>query len=599
MAKYSRLQPMKANPIIVFTLALSTSMLADPSEKKTAWPDAPPGFHWDQLGPRTTIIDTASYPILGYVAPHGSDETGDGTSTRPWRTIARALATNTNDERVAILVAAGIYREDTLDMVSGVDLFGGFDPQDWTRDIFAHATILSGGESGRVLVGADDCNIDGFIIEAGSYRGNGGALYCESTSPVITNNVFRRNRTLEPTGFTHDETRRRMRGHDGGAIGLVNYANADIRNNLFLENETEIGYGGAIGASHDCIPVIAHNVFWANRAGVNDRNNTLSGNGGAVSLLFSSRAAVFHNLFAENDALGGSDGGALFMEYFCWPEVRHNAFVNNHAGDDGGGLDNQKFSYPKLHANLFYGNRADGSGGGFHLDDAVIDMENNIFAYNRAEKQAGGFGGTHGWYRALNNTVAHNEAGQDGGGLHIVNVKNPFLRPSVFRNNLFAFNEPEQVLMEGEVDATYNIMHPGGSKAGYYNFDHAPEFQDDGLELEVLAVHKNPATFTTTFVVENAASEGSLVGRIIRIGTFWSMVKSNTADAIDVWGLLQDKPATNLEILQTFHLSPASRAVCNGVYPDFAPVDIDGEPRYTPDVDIGADEYHATPLSPR
>ncbi len=578
-------------------LLLSPALLpADPSEKVTAWPDAPPGFHWDKLGPRNTAVDTAAYATVRHVSPAGSDERGDGSRARPFRSVRKALSTAPANGRAAVLVAAGRYQEGVLTMQSKVDLYGGFEAATWNRDIFKHRSVLSGGGKDRVLLGADDCKLDGFIVEEGVVRGHGGALYCESVSPVITNNVFRRNRTLEPAGFTHDKTRRRMRGNDGGAIGLVNYANADIRNNLFHDNETEIGYGGAIGALHDCIPVLGHNIFWGNRAGTTDKNETLSGNGGAVNLLFSSRAAIFHNLFVANDALGGSDGGALFMEYFCWPEVRNNAFLNNHASDDGGGFDNQKFSHPKLKANLFYGNRADGSGGGFHLDDSVIDMENNIFAYNKAEKQAGGFGGTHGWYRALNNTIVHNEAGQDGGGLHIVNVKNPFLRPSVFRNNLFAFNQPEQALMEGDVDATYNIMHPGGSKAGYYNFNHEPGFVDDGRKLDFTTPQPAAATFTTTVSVPDKLEPGALLGRIVRIGGFWSMVKDNAAGTITLWGLLPAGANGPLEVMPTFHLAADSRAVSNGVYPDFAPEDIDGEPRYTPDVDIGADEYHAVPI---
>ena len=584
-----------------FALALLTtlSLSADPSEKRVAWPDAPPGFHWDKLGPRTEAVDQSGYARSLHVSPAGSDERGDGSHARPFRTVRKAIGSVSGDGRTAILVAAGTYMEGTLTMRSKVDLLGGFEPAGWTRDIFKNPTILSGGGTGRVLIGADDTKLDGFIVEGGVFRGHGGAIYCESTSPTITNNVFRLNRTLEPEGFTHDETRRRMRGLDGGAIGLVNYANADIRNNLFHANETEIGYGGAIGASHDCIPVVAHNVFWGNKAGVADRNETLSGNGGAVSLLFSSRAAIFHNLFVENDALGGSDGGALFMEYFCWPEIRNNAFLNNHAGDDGGGLDNQKFSWPKLKANLFYGNRADGSGGGFHLDDAVIEMENNIFAYNKANKQAGGFGGTHGWYRALNNTVAFNEAGQDGGGIHTVNVKNQFLRPPVFRNNLIVFNKPEQALFEGDVDVTYNIMHPGGSKAGYYNFNDEPGFLDDSIHLESAAARQDRSTFTTTLTVGGSLKAGALVGRIVRIGEWWSMVRSNTNDAITLWGLMPEEAGTKVEVVQTFHLAPDSGALSRGVYPDFAQEDIDGEPRYTFDVDIGADEYHATPIGRR
>ncbi|MBL9216270.1 MAG: hypothetical protein JNG83_12405, partial [Opitutaceae bacterium] len=80
---------------------------------------------------------------------------------------------------------------------------------------------------------------------------------------------------------------------------------------------------------------------------------------------------------------------------------------------------------------------------------------------------------------------------------------------------------------------------------------------------------------------------------------FWTMVKANGAGTVRVWGLAPEAAAAPLELVQTFHLSPESRAVNNGVYPDFAPDDIDGEPRYTPNVDIGADEYHARPVPRR
>jgi hypothetical protein len=583
--------------VAALSLAPLVSVFADPNEQVTAWNDAPVGFQWDQLGPRNTAVDPAAYAEIRYVSvTTGSDETGDGSKARPWRSLRRALGAAVGEGRAAVFVAAGLYQEGTLALRPRVDLFGGFAPGTWARDIFRTPTVLSGGGKNRVLTGAGDCRLDGFVVEDGLARACGGALYCHDCSPAITNNVFRRNRVLEPEGYTHDTRRRRQRGIDGGAIGLDTNANADIRHNLFHDNETGVGDGGAIGAREDCIPIIAHNVFWGNRAGVTDKPATLSSNGGAVSLLFSSRAAVFHNLFVANEALGESDGGALFCEYFSWPEVRYNAFLNNHAEDDGAGLDNQKFSYPKVKANLFYGNRADGSGGGMHLDDSLVDVENNVFAYNHASKEGGGFGGTHGWYHAINNTVVYNEAGQDGGGLHIVNVKNTFLRPPTFHNNLFAFNKPEQVLIQCEVDASYNLVHPGGFSGGYYNFTEAPAFRDDARSLAVGAPRQDPATFTTELPVRESLAPGSLAGRIVRLGGFWSLVRDNTADAIRVWGLVPEAAGGRLEVVATFHLTPNSRAVDGGVYPDFAPFDIDGEPRYTPNVDIGADEYHATPI---
>lgn len=574
---------------------LPALLVADPSEKRTAWPDAPSGFQWDKLGPLTVAIDTAAYATTRHVSPTGSDDRGDGSRERPWRSVGKALAAAVHDGRTAVLVAAGTYKEGTLSMQPRVDLFGGFESTGWTRDILKNPTILSGGGANRVLLGADDARLDGFIIEEGAVRDHGGGLYCEAVSPVVTNNIFRRNRTIEPANYTNDPERRRMRGNDGGAIGLVNYANADIRNNLFHDNETGIGYGGAIGASHDCLAIIAHNVFWQNRAGVTDLSDTRSGNGGAIGLLYNSRPAIMHNLFVANASLGHSDGGAVFMEYFCWPEVENNAFVQNASADDGGGLDHQKFSYPKLRANLFYGNTAKKSGGGAHMDDSTVEMENNIFAYNHADREGGGIGGTHGWVHAVNNTIAHNAADRDGGGIQIVNVKNPFLRPSILRNNLIALNKPEQVILPNDADTAYNIMHPGGYLPGYYNKESSPGFRDDGLQLTIRAARSDPAGFVTRLSVAEQLAENTLTGRIVRIGEFWSMVRANTAREVTLWGPSTPADATKLEILPTFHLAADSSAIDSGAYPDFPPLDIDREPRLFPGIDIGADEYHETP----
>jgi hypothetical protein len=45
---------------------------------------------------------------------------------------------------VAILVANGIYRGTTLLMQPWVDIYGGFEPARWTRDVLANVTTLDG-----------------------------------------------------------------------------------------------------------------------------------------------------------------------------------------------------------------------------------------------------------------------------------------------------------------------------------------------------------------------------------------------------------------------------------------------------------------------
>lgn len=535
---------------------------------------------------------------------------------------------------VGIFVAAGTYGATPYTLLPGIHLHGGFDPDTWDRDIFAHPTILDGENERRVLVGADDSTLDGFTVTRGRVRDHGAGVYCYQSSPTLTNNVFLENHAIEPADYSHDKNRRRQRGHDGGAIGLVNYANPAILNNVFIGNSTGVGYGAAISARDDCLPKIGFNVFWENVCGTEDLAITRSSNGGAIGLLNSSRAGVFHNLFVGNQAQGGSDGGAIFCEYFSWPEIRWNVFLNNYAGDDGGALDAQKYSHPKVKYNLFFGNRVDGSGGALHHDDAVLELENNVFAYNVARSQAGAFGGSHGWIRAINNTVVHNRAVEKGGGaVHHYNLKNPFLKPVVFRNNIFWNNEPDELFLESGGDVFYNIVQGGSDRAyGWYDMD--PGFRPDGMELRVTGTETIDGRHQTRIRVraESGLVPGSLSGRVFRLSNHsdatidagpeearsgpgadqmtaedgvtgdrpqfrqqqkavWSLVIDNGTDWIRTWGPLALDAGDRLEVIQTFHLSPESPAINNGLYQDYAADDIDGQPRYTPTIDFGADEY--------
>lgn len=59
-----------------------------------------------------------------YVGPSGSDTTGDGSTTKPFNTIAKALASlpkNLNGNQVTINVAAGTYSEARVDVTSFVN----------------------------------------------------------------------------------------------------------------------------------------------------------------------------------------------------------------------------------------------------------------------------------------------------------------------------------------------------------------------------------------------------------------------------------------------------------------------------------------------
>src|SRR5690606_15448962 len=143
-----------------------------------------------QPGPATDDVDLERYRTIVYVsASGGRDAARGGTKERPWASIGYALDRIDRSARpVAVLVAAGLYEEHGIEMAEQVDLYGGYDPETWARDVWKHRTILDGGERGRVLVAADRSRLDGFEVTGGVVRGKGAGILVDGVSPVLSNN---------------------------------------------------------------------------------------------------------------------------------------------------------------------------------------------------------------------------------------------------------------------------------------------------------------------------------------------------------------------------------------------------------------------------
>ena len=141
-----------------------------------------------EIGPETMPVEFEKYQSVFYVSDaFGSDETGDGSHDNPWETIQKALASVTDadaDFRCAILIGAGDYSRDTFEMIQHVDLYGGFDSLSWARDIYKYPTELQGDKKRRIIIGADNALLDGFIIKEGRIRGKGAGVFCDGVSPV-------------------------------------------------------------------------------------------------------------------------------------------------------------------------------------------------------------------------------------------------------------------------------------------------------------------------------------------------------------------------------------------------------------------------------
>ncbi len=499
-------------------------------------------------GPRTEPVPLEVYQHVHYVSQAtGSDDRGDGSRTRPWQTLAHALAQTRAagpSERHAVLVAAGTYRGATFVMRPHVDLFGGFDAGRWRRDIAAHPTILDGGEARRVLVGADRATLDGFVVQNGAVRGHGGALLLERVATTVTNNVFTRNRTLKPEPWApalmHETA------HDGGAIGCRG-CSARIEHNLFVDNRTEIGRGGALACDNEtaprasAAPRVRRNVFLRNVASAG-ADPMRSGDGGALAFNGYCQGTIADNIVIENEAASVNDGGGLFLSLWSAPIVADNVIAGNTSGDDAGGIfvGGQKHHYgtpldPVPPAGAFF-----------------VRVERNVIVGNRNGSP------TSGALRATMMTrgvFQENVTAENPGGVYAQRSELLFLRnifvgdaryedkrreapgPTVFRDNIITGTR----LWEAPV-----------TEAGTCG---TPSFVDDGFGIAAAAAEDiafEPDRQLTRVRTPGARyAPNALLRRVVQAGDRWSVVYAHDADTLWLWG--------DLRTARTFVVKPSYR----------------------------------------
>ncbi len=500
------------------------------------------------IGPNTDAIPIESYHQIFYISKTtGSDQTGDGSKEHPYQSLQFALSQisdASSARQYAILVAEGVYTGETIKMKPHVDLFGGFEPSTWQRDIFRQRTILSGENLHRVISGADNARLDGFFITKGQTRGKGAAMVCDGVSPTITNNIFSMNKTQAPVPW--DPKYRHEIANDGGAIYCENGASPIIEHNIFADNATEIGRGAAIALHKNCAGRIANNLFLNNQSGLNDPMR--SSDGGAISVFDWSSPTIENNIFLNNRALSQNDGGAVFVALWSSPNIRRNIFVGNQCTDDAGALfvggqehrydrlldllpDSDKF-FVAIDSNVFIGNSnpSKNSGAMRFTMESRGRFAHNIVAHNS------------GIYFQRCEAVIENNIILDD--FQLIETK-AGLQPCTIKNNIiwgeFLLRTVATVIENQlKADMVGNTSRP-------------PNFIHDWLEIRAESVGYNPRKFVTHLFVSNLkVKTNELRNRIVRSGDLWGVVKSNDANTMEIWGDFSG--CVNFTVLPTYRL---------------------------------------------
>lgn len=128
-----------------------------------------------------------------FVSPD-DDNSNPGTRTSPKLTIQSAIdAANSARLNGDVYIAQGTYSE-SLTLGDGVSLYGGFDPEEWTRSEDATLTTIDGNQ--RAIYGneTNDLTIEGLTINAddgdASSLSSIGIGLESCTGLIITNNLI-------------------------------------------------------------------------------------------------------------------------------------------------------------------------------------------------------------------------------------------------------------------------------------------------------------------------------------------------------------------------------------------------------------------------
>ncbi len=423
--------------------------------------------------------------FLGFILTSGVEATTRevGQSGYPYTSIQAAI--NDSVAGDTVLVHWGTYVEKINFLGKAITVKSDYGPGN---------TLIDGSGSGSVVTfnhGEGPSSVfDGFTISNGSAI-MGGGIYCNSSSPTITNCIVSGNTATNA----------------GGGISCWNSASPTITNCTVSEN-TGNGNGGGISCYGTCSPTISNCTI---------KGNT-SGWGGGISCGYSSNPSITNCTISENT---GSLGGGISCDTSCFPTITNCVLSGNTAGN-GGGVYCYSSSSPTIINSTITGNKA-GHGGGIYCDSTSSSSVKNTILWGDASTEIylveGG-----------SITVTYSDVDQDGYAGISGNIRQDPLFVDAANGN-FSLQATSPCVDAGTSDGAlpadmkgdprfdaHLIPNTGGGTSPYYDMG-ALEYADTGWdsinpptvspEWELAGVHFTSAT--DGWAVGWASDQGALL----------------------------------------------------------------------------------------
>ena len=304
-----------------------------------------------------------AYQADTYVSQQtGNDTTGNGSPGNPYATVAKGLQeTRTNG---SVYVGRGHYNESAA-IQRSVNLQGGYNETDWSRDIAVYETILDAQSLATTVVIITGENVQA-LVEGFTITGGEASIYAT-----------------------------------GGGVMVIDNAAATIRYNTITGNHAQNGGGGVVLWGNEYIEsIIDSNTIYGNISdGIfvpMDAMDPLKPEQGPEpggGLFVASPARVVNNIIYGNSAGAGGDGMAVGWGSSI--QVLHNTIANN-GGSGGEGMGEGMLIFGSSSAIEIYNNLIVGHGVGISTTAPTqVLWDYNGFYENGVDYAADLAGGPH------------------------------------------------------------------------------------------------------------------------------------------------------------------------------------------------------------
>jgi predicted outer membrane repeat protein len=329
----------------------------------------------------------------------------------------------TSDNAYHVVVGAGNMDGTVLD---GFTITAGYGSSTFNMVINTYTIPRNNGSAIYLREVGSSLVLSNLIIDNNTSNGSGGAMYCHSSSPNISNVTFSNNSTIG--------------SFDGGALflfGSVAVSNPVLTNVSFISNSAG-NNAGALRVSSLSNPTLNTVTF---------TNNTCLNSGGAMYI--GTSATLTNVTFTGNSSGIGQSAGALFIAGSTTASLLTNVtFDANNSGSTGGAVLVSN-SNPTFTNVTFNNNTASTSGGAVYVFSSTVasspTFRNVNFTGNTAGTSGGalftfgstGFSSNPTLTNALfyNNTANGTTAGAGGGAIHVSDDSNLTISSATFYQN--------------------------------------------------------------------------------------------------------------------------------------------------------------------